>query len=448
MELTRLTAREMAALLRRKEVSARELAEAHLERIAEVNAQWNAVVTVTAQAALERASALDEAAARGEWAGPLHGIPLVHKDLLETRGVRTTYGSPLFADHVPDFDCAMVARAREAGAVCLGKSNTPEFGAGSQTFNPVFGATRNPFDASKTCGGSSGGAAVTLATGMAALADGTDTGGSLRNPAAFCGVVGLRTTPGLVPLTPNRCPESVLSVGGPMARNAADAALYLQALRGQFAEQDLGRDFRGVRVGFCAQPAGMTVEQRVVECVERARGVLESMGCEVVDLSPDFTGADAIFRSLRAWEFWRNWGHLLPEGREKIKATVLEELDRGAGMARADFDRAMGERTAWIAGMERQLAGFEFVVLPVTQVAPFSIDMPYVSEIEGVKMESYIDWMRSCYFVSLLGWPAASTPCGFTVERLPVGVQLVGRTGRDWEVLQIAHAYGQASGIC
>lgn len=435
------SAREFARLLRARQISAREVLDAHLDVIARRNPELNAIVTLTADLARAQADQADRAAARGEFLGPLHGLPVAHKDLQETRGIRTTFGSPIFAGYVPDFDTEIIHRMRSAGAICLGKTNTPEFGAGSQTFNPVFGKTRNPYDTSKTCGGSSGGAAVALATGMIALADGSDTGGSLRNPASFCGVTGLRPTPGVVPVVPNRCPESPLTVNGPMARNAADAAMLLAVLSGAPSAPAMERDHKGVRVAWLGDIPGMPVDPLVRQVVDTARARLESIGCIVDDAQFDFTGADEAFRLLRAREFHTLHGD---KPREQMKATVVQEIERGARIQPADIAAAVTLRTA----LRERLAAFqrryEFLVLPTVQVPPFDIEQPFVTNINGVELGSYIDWMRSCYFISILGVPAASTPAGRTAQGLPIGLQIAGRPGADWSVLQLAHAFEQA----
>src|SRR5882762_1442499 len=267
---------EMAQLIRDRKLSAREALTEHLKQIDRVNPKVNAVVTLVAEMAAEAAKRADEMQAHGEKLGPLHGLPVTHKDLIETRGIRTTFGSPLFKDNVPTGDDILVERMRRAGAIIVGKTNTPEFGAGSQTFNNVFGATRNPYDLSKTCGGSSGGAAVALACGMVPIASGSDTGGSLRNPAAFCNVVGLRTAPGRVPAWPREAAWSSLSVQGPMARTVADAALLLSALAGpdprspiaiteagETFRRPLDRDFRGVRIAWSRDLGGLPIDRRV-----------------------------------------------------------------------------------------------------------------------------------------------------------------------------------------
>ncbi|HJY34014.1 MAG TPA: amidase family protein, partial [Vicinamibacterales bacterium] len=288
-DLCALTAVELAARIRGKQVSAREVLSAHLARIERVNPQVNAIVTLVAERAMADATRADEALARGDTPGPLHGLPVAHKDLVDTAGIRTTRGSPFFRDYVPAHDALIVTRIRAAGAVTLGKTNTPELGAGSQTFNTLFGATKNPYDLTRTCGGSSGGAAVSLACGMLPIADGSDTGGSLRNPAAFCNVVGFRPSPGRVPSESGSW--SPLSVSGPMARTVADVALFLSAIAGPdtrspLALQDDGarfrapleRDFKGVRVAWWKGLGGIPVEPDVASTVNANKSVLERLG--------------------------------------------------------------------------------------------------------------------------------------------------------------------------
>jgi amidase len=318
-ELCFLTATELSHRIRTKDVSVTDVVLAHLAQIERVNPKVNAIVTLTAERAVDEARAKDQALARGAAEGALFGLPIVHKDLFPTRGIRTTYGSPLYRDHVPAEDALVVERSRAAGAITLGKSNTPEFGAGSQTFNPVFGRTLNPYDLGKTCGGSSGGAAVALACGMVPIADGSDMGGSLRNPASFCNVVGLRTSLGRVPFWPSESPWLALSVQGPMARTVEDAALLLSALAGPDARSPiaiaepgarfrapLARDFRGVRVAWSRDLGGLPIDRRVTAVLEGQRATFETLGCEVVDGEPDFRDAREIFQVWRAWTFHHN----------------------------------------------------------------------------------------------------------------------------------------------
>jgi amidase len=432
---------------------------AHLTQIERVNPRVNAIVTLLADRAMESASAADEALARGEDVGPLHGLPIAHKDLQPTKGIRTTFGSPIYRDYVPADDSLLVERLRIAGAITIGKTNTPEFGAGSQTFNPVFGSTLNPYDLTKTCGGSSGGAAVALACGMLPIADGSDMGGSLRNPASFCNVVGLRPSAGRVPVWPAATAWSTLSVDGPMARSVADVALLLGAIAGPdrrspIALRDpgaafsapLGRDFKGVRVAWWRNLGGLPVDPRVRHAVNTQRRVFESLGCNVGDAEPDFADFDEVFKTLRAMAFLTGVADRVGPHRDQVKETILWEIDRAERLTPGEIARAETKRTELYHRMRQFMDGYEFFVLPVTQVPPFDVTQPYVTEIDGVRMETYIDWMKSCYFISIVGNPAISVPCAFTPEGLPVGLQIVARHQDDWGLLQMAHAFEQAAG--
>ena len=479
MDICQLSATELARLIREKALSCREVLSAHLARIDAINPRVNAIVTLIADRAMDEARAADERLARGEPVGPLHGLPIAHKDLQATAGVRTTFGSPIFRDHIPSEDSPLVRRLKAAGAITIGKTNTPEFGAGSQTFNPVFGATLNPYDTTKTCGGSSGGAAVALACRMLPIADGTDMGGSLRNPAAFCGIVAIRPTPALMggDLSTG---WSSLSVDGPMARSAEDVALLLDAIcvarpfqgrddagvarpfegrddahvarpfEGRGASAGArpfeGRDFTGTRIAWSTNFAGLPFDRRVTAAVDSQRGLFETLGCVVDEAEADFRGTDEIFKTLRAKAFIEKHAATVNPHRDKVKDTILWELARGERLTASDVALAEHAR----ADLRRRIAQFmdryEFIVLPTTQVPPFDVHEEFVKEINGVRMESYIDWMKSCYFISTIGHPAVSVPCGLTPEGLPVGLQIVGRDGADWSVLQLAHAYEQARG--
>ncbi|MGI9049866.1 MAG: amidase [Rubrobacteraceae bacterium] len=454
------TATELARGIRSREFSAVEVASAHLERIEAVNPQVNAIVALLPERALEDAHAIDGALARGEELGPLAGLPVAHKDLALTKGVRTTFGSPIFEDFVPEEDALIVERLKKAGAVTLGKTNTPEFGAGSQTYNEVFGETLNPYDTTRTCGGSSGGAAVALACGMLPLADGSDMGGSLRNPAGFCNVVGFRPSPGRVPSWPTQTAWSTLSVEGPMARTVADAALMLSAISGpdhrspialpEPGEVFLGpleRDFSSARVAWSRDLGGLPVDTRVTATIDSQRHVFESLGCVVEDDEPDLADADEVFKALRAWSFELAYGDLLEEHRARMKDTVIWNIEEGRRLSGPVLSRAEQKRTALYHRVRAFMQRYEFLVLPVSQVPPFDVKQRYVTEIEGVEMETYIDWMKSCYYVTVMGLPAVSVPCGFTPEGLPVGVQIVGRHQDDLGVLQLAHAFEQATGF-
>jgi amidase len=463
-DLCFLSARKLAASIRRGELSARDVMQAHLAQIRRVNPKVNAIVTLVAEQALENARKADEAQARGETLGPLHGLPVAHKDLFETAGIRTTFGSRIFENHVPDRDAIIVERAKHAGAIMIGKTNTPEFGAGSQTFNEVFGATPNPYDATKTCGGSSGGSAVALACGMVPLADGSDHASSLRNPAAFCGVVGLRPAPGRVPTAPASNPWSTLSVDGPMARNVGDVALYLSALAGpdprspisiqepgsRFAGS-LNRDFGSrnsepTRVAWFKDLGGVPFDRRILESVNAQRKVFESLGCIVEEAEPDWTGATESYNILRALGYVGAHSENVRLHRDLIKDTILWQVEQGLKLTAHEIARATTLRAQLWERVRVFQERYEFFVLPTTQALPFDIRQPYVTEIEGVKMASYIEWMKSCYYITIVETPAISLPCGFT-QGLPVGLQIVGRHRDEWGLLQMAHAFEQAANL-
>jgi amidase len=455
-----LTATEVARLIRAKEISAREVMVAHLDQVQRVNPKVNAVVTLVAEQALARAAEADEALARGADVVPLHGLPVAHKDMALTKGIRTTFGSPIFRDFVPDQDALIVERLRQAGAITIGKTNTPEFGAGSQTYNEVFGETLNPYETTKTCGGSSGGAAVALACGMVPLADGSDMGGSLRNPANFCNVVGFRPSPGRVPVHPARDAWATLDVQGPMARTVEDVALMLRAIAGpdprspiainepgDAFSRPLRRDLRGVRVAWSRDLGGLPVDPAVTAVIDAQRHVFESLGCAIDDAEPDFSDADEIFKTLRAWTFELTLGGLLKDHRHQMKETVVWNIEHGQRLTAHDLGRAQARRTALFHRVAAFMETYEFLVCPVNQVPPFPVEQRYVEEIAGVKMETYIDWMESCYYITAVGLPAISVPCGFTPDGLPVGVQIVGRHHDDFGVLQLAHAFEAATGF-
>jgi amidase len=453
----------LAGMLRRREVSARDVIAAHIQRIEAVDGAINAVVTRTFGAALDRAAGADDALARGAEPGSLHGLPVAHKDLHDTAGVRTTYGSVLFADHVPDHDALVVHRMAQAGAISLGKTNTPEFGAGSHTVNPVFGATRNPYDLTRSAGGSSGGAAAALAARMISLADGSDLGGSLRNPAAFGNVVGLRPSPGRVPSWPVTDVADVLGVEGPMGRTVADVALLLSVLSGPDPRVPmaldavpppvrpgqvaglLARDLRGVRVAWSAD-LGLPVERAVREVLAPARQVLEDLGCEMIDAAPDLSGADEVFRTRRAFRFATSFGPLMRRHRDRLGPNVTWNTDRGLELSVGDLSRATVLHAAVAARVSEFFGSVEVLACPVTQVVPFDVTLDWVHDIDGEPQHTYLDWMASAYLISVTGLPAISVPAGFTPDGLPVGLQLVGRRRADWSLLQVAHAFEAATG--
>jgi amidase len=451
---------EMAQLIRAKKLSAREALDAHLKQIDRVNPKVNAIVTLVAEMAAEAAARADEMQARGEKLGPLHGLPVAHKDLLETRGIRTTFGSPIYKDNVPAENNIVVERMRRAGAIIVGKTNTPEFGAGSQTFNTVFGATRNPYDLSKTCGGSSGGAAVALACGMVPVATGSDAGGSLRNPAAFCNIVGFRPSIGRVPNPKAGFGWSTLSTNGCLGRSVADLALSLSTIAGpdpntplainEFGDifaRPLDRSFKGVRVAWFKDLGGVPFDSRVRSVVDGHRATFESLGCIVEQAEPDFSPAEVSFRTLRAWTAAANYGKMLQQHLDAFKDTLKDEIQRGMKLTGEDIARAEVAHSLIWRNFQSFLGKYEYFILPTTQTPPFDVNTPYPTEIAGVHFDNYIDWMKSCWYISATGNPAASVPAGFTREGLPVGMQIVGRDKQDFSVLQLAHAFEQATGF-
>lgn len=454
----------LAGMLRRREVSAREVVAAHIARVEAFDTAINAIVTRTFDRALAQAATADDAIAKGRPLGLLHGLPVAHKDLVETAGVRTTYGSPVFAANVPQRDALVVQRMAQAGAISLGKTNVPEFGAGSHTVNPVFGATRNPYHHGRSAGGSSGGAAAALAARMISLADGSDLGGSLRNPASFCNVVGLRPSPGRVPGWPLTDVADQFAVHGPMGRTVADTALLLAVLSGPDQRVPLSldssppalnepgdvqalleRDLTGARIAW-SPDLGLPVEPAVLEALAPARQVLAGLGGSVSDAVPDLSGADEVFRTFRAFSFATFRGDVLAERPEMVGPNVTWNIQRGLELSVDDLGRATVARAALAEQVSCFFNDFDLMACPVSQVEPFDVTLDWVHEINGRPLHTYLDWMASCYLISVTGLPAISVPAGFTPDGLPVGLQLVGRRRGDWDLLAMARAFESATG--
>ena len=446
---------KLVRLLRARKLSASEVMRAFIAQIERVNPKVNAIVTFLPEQALAAARAMD----RKKTGSVFGGLPIAYKDLVPTKGIRTTFGSPIFEKNVPSEDHVIVERLSAAGAITIGKTNTPEFGAGSQTFNAVFGATRNPYDLSKTCGGSSGGAAAAVASGMLPFADGSDLAASLRNPGNYCNVVGFRPTPGRVPSWPSGNPWNTLSTLGPIARTVEDTALLLSAMAGPDARvpislaapgsmfrKPLKRNFRKARLAWSRDLGGLPMDPRVTQVLESIRPVFKDLGCEVEQAEPDFSGATEAFHTLRALGFLERLP-LLREHRDKLKQTVIWNIEQGLSLTGEQVSRAQALRGMIFGRVSAFLRRHEFLLCPVNQLPPFPVDTEYPTEIAGVKLDNYIDWMKSCYYISVAGLPAVSVPAGFTPEGLPVGLQIVGRHGDDFGVLQLAHAFEQATGV-
>ena len=450
-------ARKLAQMLKARKISATEVLKSFIAQIERVNPKVNAIVTFVPELALSAAKRFDSKKKLPD-RGPLAGLPIAYKDLIPTKGIRTTFGSRIFEKKLPDENHLIVERLSQAGAITLGKTNTPEFGAGSQTFNAVFGATRNPYDLSKTCGGSSGGAAVAVACGMLPFADGSDLAASLRNPGNYCNVIGFRPTPGRVPNWPAANAWDTLSVIGPMARTVSDAAFLLAVMAGpdsraptsiaepgSLFQKDLRRKFSKVRIAWSGDLGGLPMDPRVTAVLEPQKKVFSSLGCIIEEAQPDFPGATEAFETLRALGFFHKVGPLLKDHRNKLKDTVIWNIEQGMKLTPEQIAKAETLRTALFQRMRAFLEKYEFLVCPVNQLPPFPVEVQWPREIAGAPMHNYLDWMKSCYYITITSHPAISVPAGFTEEGLPVGIQIVGRYRDDFGVLQLAHAFEQAT---
>ena len=460
-ELCFATATEIGRWIRTGDISAREVMTAHLEQIERVNPAVNAIVTLLDSDTL-MASALsaDETLANSsaDGVGPLHGLPVGIKDLQPTAGIRTTYGSPIFKDFIPTEDSLTVKRYKDAGAIVIGKTNTPEFGAGSQTFNEVFGTTLNPYDLTKTCGGSSGGATVALACGMMPIAQGSDFGGSLRNPAAWSNVVGMRNSIGTVPVHPAPLGYTSESVTGGMGRTVADVALQLVALAGPdprvpsslmqpssvFA-QPLERDFVGTRIAWSRNVGGAPIDSAINETLDAQRHILEDLGCVVEDAEPPLQDASEIFHVLRAAIFAHQHEVNIRDHRDLVKETIIWNAEEGDRLTALDVKKAEERRTILYARMAEFMSRYDYLMLPVTSVPPFPADLEYPTTVAGQPLSNYLEWMSPCSSITVTGLPAISVPAGFDADGLPTGLQIVGRQRADFSVLQMAHAFEQAT---
>jgi amidase len=458
-ELHFTSARELAALLRARQISAREVMQAHLDRIARLNPRLNAIVSkLPDEACLALADEADRQLARGQASGPLHGLPIAYKDNQPVKGFPWTRGSRIFARDVPVGESVFVSRVRAAGALAIGKTNIPEFAMGSHTYNALFGRTLNAYDPTKSAGGSSGGAAVALATGMLPIADGNDLGGSLRNPANFNNLVALRPTVGLVPTAPDPFPGIGFNVNGPLARSVSDVAFLMRVMAGpdprdphclvsdpSVFTRPLERDFQGTRVAWCLDLGALPVDPRVRKVIEHQRRTFEKLGCIVEEGCPDLSAADEVFLTIRAWRAAGVLGPLLAEHRELMKPEAVAEIERGLTINRDEVERALSRHRDLVDGFRRFQESFPFTVCVVNQVPPFDVDLDWPKTIDGVAMRSYTDWMKSAYWISTTLCPAISVPAGFTDDGLPVGLQIVGRYKDDVGVLQLAYAFEQAT---
>ena len=468
MAIHELSALQLSASIHRRELSCRAVMQAFLERIAAINPQANAIVNLQdADLLLQQADVLDAELSKGDSRGWLHGMPLALKDLVDVTGIPTTSGSVLLRDNIPAHDALLVQRMKAAGGIVIGKTNTPEWGLGSHTFNPVFGATPNAFNPAFTAGGSSGGAAVALAQRMLPLADGSDFMGSLRNPAAWNNVFGMRPSQGRVPAFPvNDVWVSQLGTDGPMARHVADLARLLETMAGYDARAPLSLaalptgwssqlvpKAQGLRIGWLGDLNGyLPMEDGVLQACENGLQRLTDLGAHVEPVSPNFSPA-AVWQTWLAWRRVLTASRIAPmvaRGRDQVKPEALWEFDQAAGMTAPDFLTASTERSAFYQHMLDLLSRFDMLVLPSAQVWPFAIGMRWPSSVQTsngtVQMDTYHRWMEVTLYASLAGLPALNVPCGFNSQGLPMGMQLIGQARGDLAVLELGLAYEEAVG--
>ncbi|NQV45792.1 MAG: amidase [Rhodospirillales bacterium] len=454
-ELYRLNAADMITRLKSGEVSPTEAAEAAYDRIEQVDGHINAMPTLCRDRALSAAKAIEadteQKTARKDDPSWLAGLPIAIKDLVDVAGVRTTYGSPIYADHVPERSDIMVERLEANGAVVIGKSNTPEFGAGGNTFNPVFPSTTTPWGAGRSAGGSSGGAASALASGEVWLATGSDYGGSLRTPASFCGIVGLRPSPGRIANGPNPQPFGTMAVEGPMARSVRDTAIFLDAMVGQHPSDPLSlatpeqpfstaatSGSRPRRAAFSRDLGITPVDPEVADICEKAAEALAAEGWEITDEIPDFSKAMATFHTIRAAAFAAGMGELLKTNRDLLKPDNIWNIENGLQQSGADLAQAERDRGALYHAMAEFHASHDLLLTPTACLPPFPVEWRCPEELGGETFENYMEWLRLPCVLSLTGCPVLSLPVGITHDGLPVGMQFCGPYGGEHPVIAAA----------
>ena len=454
----------LAGTIRARQVSCVEVMTAYLDHIERLNPHVNAIVALQDRAdLLAQARERDAQLARGELMGPLHGFPHAVKDLSPVKGMRLTMGSPILKDFIAPADSVMVERLRKAGAIIIGKTNTPEFGLGSNTYNPVYGITRNAYDQSRSAGGSSGGAAVSLALRMLPLADGSDYGGSLRNPAGWNNVFGFRTSYGRVPADGRDAWLPSMGVLGPMARTVADLAMLLSVQSGYddrvpmsmdadpaIFQGSLERDFKGARIAWAGDFKGyLPFEPGVLDVCKSALKTFETIGCVVEEAQPDYS-IDAVWRAWLKLRAWQNGGTLLPYYNDPAKRALLKpeavfEVESGLKLSAFDITAASLVRTEWYQAVRRFFEKYDFLIAPTAQVFPFDANVHWPKEIAGRTMETYHEWMKGTLPITMSGCPALAAPAGFSDQGLPIGIQIVAPNHAELSCLQLAHAYDAAT---
>ena len=448
-------AHKLRAAIRGKEISPVEIVKAILARLEKINPQVNAFCTVVPELALRAAQKAEEEITHGQEIRPLHGIPVSIKDLTITAGIRTTFGSKIYENYIPEEDALIVKRLKEAGAIILGKTNTPEFGAGANTYNAVFGATRNPWKLTHTCGGSSGGSAVALACGLGPLATGSDLGGSLRIPASFCGVVGLRTSPGLIPVYPRLLGWDTMTVEGPMARTVKDTALMLSVMAGRddlapislpadgkaFLEAVENPEIKGWQIAWSPDLRLIPVDKEIKNIAETAVNRFAELGGVVTLDQPDYSGLREVIQVTRAWRMAALYGEALKKWRNEMNPNLVANIEQGLKLSAEEIGRAEKNRTLIYQRVHRFFEKYDLLITPTVAIPPFPVEIPYPKEINGQPMADYTDWFILTYAISITGHPAISIPCGFTASGFPVGLQIIGRRLAEGSVLKAAAAF-------
>ena len=446
-----LSVKNQKKLLSSKQISCEELIKVRIDQIEKYNPYVNAMVTLTYDLALDQAKDFDNKPEKQN--GILAGLPVAVKDLEETSGIKTTFGSRIYSENIPTNDSLIVKNIKKSGAIIIGKSNTPEFGAGSQTFNEVFGSTKNPYSLDKTCGGSSGGSAVALACGMAPLATGSDLGGSLRNPAAWSNIVGFRPSLGRVPAY-DELGWTTLSTGGPMGRQVEDILLQLVAMSGyeKFSpssfhdstislENSLHRNFNGTKIAWAKNLNSRPIEPEIYDNFINQKTIFEKIGCEIIDDEPDLSDSDQIFQAYRAYSYTLKHKNHIEKNNDKVKDTIIWNYNQGKKLSAYDMAKAEYLKTKLWKSIISFFEKYDYLIMPVTSVPPFSVEKEYPDEVNGVKLNTYLDWMWPCYTISVTGLPCISMPSGFTNSGLPIGIQIIGKPKKDFSVLELAQAY-------
>lgn len=463
-DVVMMDALPLGRALRAGQLSCAEVMNAYLDHIGRFNPKVNAIISMRERKELiAEATLRDAQLRRGEDLGPLHGMPQAIKDLAATKGIPTTQGSPIFKDTVPAEDALFVERMRNAGAIIIGKTNIPEFGLGSQTFNPVFGLTRNAYDQTKTSGGSSGGAAVALALRMLPVADGSDHGGSLRNPAAFNNVLGFRTSYGRVPHFSEDAFLTGLSVKGPMARTVEDLQMLLSVQAGyddrvplsiadphSYSVPSLACDVKGKRIGWIGDWGNLPMDAGIRELCRDALRTLENLGCVVEEVTPDFD-PEAIWKAWLVLRAWLTGAKLRPlydnlETRKLMKQDAQWEVEEGYKLSAYDLAAASDVRSAWYRVVRQLFKRYDYLTLPSASVFPFPVETPWPREIAGKPMDTYHRWMQVVIPITMSGCPALGVPVGFNAAGLPMGMQIVGPIRAEHAVMQLARAYEEATG--